>query len=252
MIEAIATFDLSTSQWLILALSGILVGMSKAGIAGIYYVVILAMAYIFGGKASTGVLLPMLIMADIFAVIYYNRSAVWKYVLRLFPWALGGVWLGTYVGNQISDETFKTIMGFIVLMGLGFMVWKEFRNQEEAVKDYAGIAAAVGLIAGFSTMVGNAAGAILAVYLLAKKLPKNGFIGTNAWFFMLINVSKVPFHIFSWETINLNSFLLNLTLLPAIAIGIWLGIRLVKLIPELAYRYFIIVITAISALILIF
>ena len=251
MIEALSTFELDTGKWLLLAGSGVLVGMSKAGIAGIYYAVILAMAYIFGGKASTGILLPMLIMADIFAVIYYHRSAEWKYVIRLFPWALAGVWLGTYIGNQISDETFKTIMGVIVLIGLAFMIWKEIRN-EQTVRNYPGIAVAVGLIAGFSTMVGNAAGAIVAVYLLAKKLPKNGFIGTNAWFFMLINVSKVPFHIFSWETITLNTFLLNICLLPAIAIGIWVGIRLVKLIPELAYRYFIILITAISAFILIF
>ena len=251
MIEALSTFELDTSKWIILAVSGVIVGLSKAGIAGIYYVVILAMAYLFGGKASTGILLPMLIMADIFAVIYYNRSAEWKYVIRLFPWALAGVWLGTYVGNHISDETFKVTMGIIVLIGLFFMIWKETKKQQE-IKDYPGIAVAVGIIAGFSTMVGNAAGAIVAVYLLAKRLPKNGFIGTNAWFFMLVNVSKVPFHVFSWETITSKTLLLNICTLPAIAIGIWLGIRLVKLIPELAYRYFIIVITAISALLLIF
>jgi len=84
------------------------------------------------------------------------------------------------------------------------------------------------------------------------RLPKNEFIGTGAWFFIAVNVFKVPFHIWSWETITLNSFLLDLTLLPFIGIGALLGIRLVKLIPNKNYRWFVIGMTALAVVFMVF
>ena len=101
-------------------------------------------------------------------------------------------------------------------------------------------------------MIGNAAGPIMAVYLLAMRMPKNSFIGTGAWFFLIINLLKFPFHIFVWETITWSSFKLDLLAIPAIAIGIVIGIRIVNLIPEREFRYFIIVTTFLAADLLFF
>ena len=108
----------------------------------------------------------------------------------------------------------------------------------------------LGLLGGFATMIGNAAGPVMALYLLSMRLPKNQFIGTAAWFFFIINVSKVPFHIYFWETIDLHSFTFDLLMLPAIAAGAVLGIWLVKFFPEKIYRYFIIASTLAAALLL--
>ncbi len=96
-------------------------------------------------------------------------------------------------------------------------------------------------------MVGNLAGSIMALYLLSMRLPKNEYIGTAAWFFLVINLFKVPFHVFSWQSIDLNSFLLNLLGLPFIALGAYMGIVIVKRISDTHYRYFIIAMTAIAA-----
>ena len=99
-------------------------------------------------------------------------------------------------------------------------------------------------------MIGNAAGPVMSLYLLSMRLPKNNYIGTGAWFFCIINLSKVPFHVFSWETINLHSFILDGMMIPAIAAGAFLGIYLVRLFPEKVYRVFIILTTVLSAFLL--
>ncbi len=230
--------------------SALLIGMSKTGISGAGMAMIPIMAAIFGGKLSTGIVLPMLSMADIFAVSYYHRHANWSYILRLIPTTVVGIVVGIYVGDIISDQVFKDIMGGIVILSVGILVWRDIRKD---VRVPAGMTFPIvmGLAGGFATMVGNAAGAIMALYLLSMRLPKNEYIGTGAWFFLIINLFKIPFHVFIWETISLQTFTLDLLLLPAIAVGAFLGILVVRFIPEKAYRIFLLVTTAITALVLI-
>ncbi|HLN74372.1 MAG TPA: TSUP family transporter, partial [Prolixibacteraceae bacterium] len=108
----------------------------------------------------------------------------------------------------------------------------------------------MGILGGFATMIGNVAGPVFAIYLLAMHLPKNSFIGTGAWFFMIINFTKFPLQLFVWHNITSHTLLLDLVTLPAIAFGAFLGIKLVKIIPEHTYRGAVIVITAISAFLL--
>jgi uncharacterized membrane protein YfcA len=230
--------------------SALLIGMSKTGISGAGMAMIPIMAAIFGGKLSTGIVLPMLSMADIFAVSYYHRHANWSYILRLIPTTVVGILVGIYVGDIISDQVFKDIMGVIVILSVGILVWRDLR-KDVRVPGGMTFPIVMGLAGGFSTMVGNAAGAIMALYLLSMRLPKNEYIGTGAWFFLIINLFKIPFHIFIWETINLQTFTLDLLLLPAIAAGAFLGILVVRFIPEKAYRIFLLVTTAITALVLI-
>jgi hypothetical protein len=107
-----------------------------------------------------------------------------------------------------------------------------------------------GFLAGFSTMIGNLAGPISNIYFLAMRLPKNEFIGTAAWLFFIINVFKLPFHFFVWKTVTKESLALNLILVPAVVIGFFLGARLVKLISNVNYRRFIIIVTALGGIIM--
>ena len=99
-------------------------------------------------------------------------------------------------------------------------------------------------------MIGNAAGPVMALYLLSMRLPKNSYIGTGAWFFFIVNVSKVPLHIWSWHTISLSTFTLDVLMIPAIAAGAFLGIWLVRLLPEKVFRIIIIATTLLSAFLL--
>ncbi|MEL6849805.1 MAG: sulfite exporter TauE/SafE family protein, partial [Bacteroidota bacterium] len=221
------------------------------GVAGIYSLVVIMLAWIFGGKSSTGILLPILLMADVFGVTFYRRTVQWHYIFRLLPWALVGIGLGTWLGESISDALFKSIMGVVILFGIGVMLWMEIRGDKE-VPNFPGLPMLVGLIGGFSTMVGNAAGAVIAVYFLAMRLPKNDYIGTIAVFFLTVNLSKLPSHIWIWETISWRTLSLDLALLPGIAAGAFLGYWIVKKISEKWYRRFVIGVTILSALFLIF
>jgi len=101
-------FDLSLTQWLVLIGCSLLIGMAKAGIQGTGLMMVPIMAYVFGGRPSTGLVLPMLIFADIFAVRYYHRHAQWGHIVRLIPWAAAGVLVGVFVGARVSEAAFKT------------------------------------------------------------------------------------------------------------------------------------------------
>jgi len=225
--------------------------MAKTGISGAGMAVVPIMAAIFGGKLSTGIVLPLLSMADIFAVSYYHRHANWAYIIKLLPWTVIGILVGIYIGDVISDKIFTDMMGIIVIGSVGILVWRDIK-KDMRIPGGLVFPALMGLAGGFTTMVGNAAGAIMALYLLSMHLPKNEYIGTGAWFFLIINLFKIPFHIFIWGTINVETFQLNLTLFPAIAVGAFMGIFIVKMIPEKAYRVFLLATTAITALVLIF
>ncbi len=241
---------LSPAEWGLIIFCAFMVGTSKAGISGAGTVVIPILANIFGGQSSTGFLLPILVIADIFAVRYYNRHAQWKYLIRLMPWTLVGIGIGVWVGDIVSDEVFKEMIAIIIFVCLALMVWRDSRKQKLALPEGWWFAAIVGLAGGFATMIGNAAGPIMAVYLLSMHLPKNHYIGTAAWFFLIINILKLPLHILIWHTITVESLMVNVAMTPAIVGGTFMGIILVKKFPERAFRIFILVTTALSSLLL--
>ncbi len=252
MQDFVQSFDLSVTNWTWLVICALFVGMSKTGVSGLGMLIVPILATIFGGKVSSGLLLPMLCMGDIFAVWYYNRHAAWEYVLKLLPATILGVLFGVFVGNQINDTQFKAIIGGMIFLGLVIMIWQETRKVKTAIPNNWAFSSTAGLLGGFSTMIGNAAGPIMAIYLLSTRLPKNAFIGTGAWFFLIVNLFKIPFHVFIWDTITWHSFSLNVLVFPAIMIGAFLGIRIVKIIPEKPYRIFVIGSTILASLRLFF
>jgi uncharacterized membrane protein YfcA len=242
--------DFSIIQWILLAVSAMFIGMSKVGVPGISMIVVPTLAIIFGGKASTGILLPILMMADVFGVAFYHRHAQWRYFWKLLPWALIGIGIALWVGKVVNDELFKNLIAILVFGSIGLMLWKDRRKGTDFFPDTWWFAASMGVLGGFATMIGNVAGPIFAIYLLAMHLPKNSFIGTGAWFFLVVNFLKFPLHIFVWETINWSTLTLDLMLLPAIAVGAFIGIVLVKKISDKTYRTAVIVVTALSAFLL--
>lgn len=242
--------DLNLIQWLLMAVCAMLIGMSKVGVPGVSMIVVPVLAIIFGGKQSTGVLLPILMIADLFGVLYYRRHAQWTYLWKIIPWAFVGIGLALWVGEVVNDEQFKNIIAILVFLCIGLMLWRDRKKGQQFFPDQWWFAAAMGVLGGFATMIGNVAGPIFAIYLLAMHLPKNSFIGTSAWFFLIVNYSKFPLHIFIWKTISWSSLSLDLITIPAIALGAFLGIQLVKILPEKVYRSAVIVITALSAFLL--
>lgn len=241
-------FQLSTSQWIWIIVAAVLVGFSKTGISAVMMPVIPIVAMVFGGKESTGILLPMLIVGDIMALCYYKRHGEWNDIKKLLPWTLVGLILGIIVGNYVNDNQFKAFIAISIFICLAILIYTEKKGDNLKVPKGKWFYAITGIAAGFTSMIGNAAGPLFSVYLLAKGFKKENFLGTTAWFFFIINLSKVPLQVFFWSNISFKMVILTFILIPAIVIGAILGAKVVKKLNEKAFRYIIIVMTAVSAI----
>ena len=227
--------------------AALLLGIAKSGIKGLAVLIVTGLALVYGAKESTGILMPLLICGDILAVIYYKRHVKWIYLSKLLPWMVLGVLVGVVLGKDLPEDLFKSGMAFIILISVVMMYYWE-RKKDKKVPNHRIFGALMGIMAGFTTMVGNLAGAFSNIYFLAIKLPKNEFIGTAAWLFFIINLFKVPFHIWSWGTMNQGSFQISLSLIPAVIAGFGLGVFLVKKINNDKYRKLILLLTGLGGL----
>lgn len=243
-------FSMSYSDIGLLMLVGFLVGAAKGGLKGVGTAAVPIFALIFGAKESTGILLPILIIADTGAVLYYYKKAQWSKLLKLLPSAIIGILLATWVGSYISAQTFKYLMGGLILFCLLLLLlWEKMGDKLMDVSSpILGYSTGVGL--GFTTMIGNAAGPLMNIYMLLLQMPKTAFIATTAVFFYIVNLIKVPFHIFVWNTITLKTVQLGLLTLPAVALGLFFGVYIVKMMSERIFKWLVIIATALSALLL--
>ncbi|MCW3807162.1 sulfite exporter TauE/SafE family protein [Plebeiibacterium marinum] len=238
--------------WGITVFCAFVAGLSKSGLKGFAMINIPILAIFYGGMASTGILLPFLIFGDIFAVIYYRRSAEWKYIKKLFPWAMMGLILAVFVGKYVNDDQFRNAIAIAILVCLSLIIYRDVFGGKINITDKKWFSTSLGISGGFATMIGNAAGPIFNLYLMSMRLPKEAFIGTGAFFYLILNLIKVPIHVFYWESITWQTFQLNLICLPILIIGAFIGKRIVKLIPEKAYRYFVLSVITLSAILLFF
>lgn len=209
------------------------------------------MAIVFGGKASTGIVLPLLCVADIMAVIYYNRHAEWKHFWKLVPWMIIGVFIGVWIGKDLDEVIFRRAMAVIILLIIAIMLFLEFRKSTTMPSNKL-FAAGMGLISGVTTMLGNLSSAFSNVYFMAMRVPKNNFIATSSWVFLFINYFKLPFQILYWNNINTSTLLTDLVLLPFMVIGFWAGVKLVSRIKDERYRKLVFFLTITGALVIFF
>ncbi|KNZ41024.1 sulfite exporter TauE/SafE family protein [Acetobacterium bakii] len=244
--------DLELVQWIWIVFAALLIGVSKTGISGLLTLVIPILAAVFGGKASTGIILPMLIVGDIFALLYYKRNAKKEDILKLLPWTFLGLILGLVIGGYINDEQFKSLIAISVLLCLFLLIYFEKKADQIKIPDKTWLYALVGILAGFTSMIGNAAGPIFSVYLLAKGVKKENFLGITAWFFFIVNITKLPMQVFVWKNITVQTFALTGLMIPFIGIGAVLGAFIIKRINERLFRYLIIGMTAIISIKLFF
>mgnify|MGYP002520626555 CR=1 FL=1 len=251
--EALTEFFNSPAQMAAMFVCALFIGMSKTGVQGITMISVPVMALTFGAKESTGVILPMLCFADILAVLYYRHSVQWRYVFALLPAAVVGLFAALPADRVVPREFFGHLMGFCILVGLVAMVWSEIKKPDsDAVSHKWWYAAFFGVLGGFTTMIGNAAGGVMAVYLLSMRMKKLAFVGTNAWFFLVINYTKIPLQVFAWNNISAQTLLLDAVSIPFIVAGAVFGVWFVKKLPERAYRIFVIVSTFLSTLLMFF
>ncbi len=245
--------DVSVWQWVVLAAGSFLVGVSKTGIAGLGMLTVAIFAALLPARASTGVLLPLLICGDFVAVAAYRRHAVWSHLIRLCPWVAAGVVSGyAAMGRLQGDRGFQNLIGWILLAMSAVHVWRQYRlsradSATDGLPHSRWFAAVMGVLAGFTTMVANAAGPVMILYLLAMQLPKMEFLGTGAWFFLGVNLFKVPF---SWQLglITPASLAIDLKLAAAVVVGALAGRALVRHINQRLFEALALALSALAAL----
>lgn len=240
--------DLSMVDYSVVALCAFLVGLTKCGVPGLFIIVVPLMAGVLPPKSSVGVLLGILILADIIAASYYRHQASWHHIFRLLPMSLAGIVVGYFALRAVDDAQLKPIIGIIILVLLGLNFWRTATGGEERpVPTQWWFAAGAGFLAGIMTMMANAAAAITIIYFLSMKLPKLRFIGTGAWYFLIINWIKVPFSA-SLDLMTLESIKLDLMMLPFIILGAVMGIFILKRIPQKAFNLSIQILAALAAI----
>jgi uncharacterized membrane protein YfcA len=244
-------------QWILGALGAFLVGVSKTGIAGLGILNVAIFSAILPARESVGVVLVILISADIVAVTTYRNDANWHHLWRLFPWAGFGVLIGAATMGRINDLTVKRLIGGILVILVLLHLWRRNRNRNRenpAIKsgtDRSRLAILAGICAGFTTMVANAAGPIMILYLLAMRLPKMEFIGTSAWFFLVLNLFKVPFS-YSLGLINPASLSIDLPLAPFAMMGAVSGRAIIKHIDQSLFEKLALVLTLVAGVRMLF
>ncbi len=226
-------------------IAAFLLGISKAGLKGLSVLNVSLMAMSFGAFPSTGIIMPLLVAGDIFAVSYYNRHTRWNHLLRFMPLMLLGIGLGTWLGKQVTPRGFHYVFAGIVILSLILLIVRDRRVGQRKLP--LSFTISMGILAGITTMLGNLAGSFSNLYFLGLRLPKNEFIGTAAWLFLITNLVKLPLHIWIWKTIDADTLLIDLKMVPFLFLGLLAGIGVVRFVPEKPYRIFIIAVTAIGA-----
>ncbi len=230
-------------QWICAVLGALMVGISKAGITGLSILSVALFTHVFpSSKQASGLVLPLLIFGDIVAVLSYRTHTQWRYLWKLMPWTAAGVVLGYFVLGTISDGTARIIIGAIIVSLCALGYWRRYRGGQsrEAAETWHWS----------PTLVANAAGPLMSIYLVAMRLPKMQFVGTASVFFMVLNLFKAPFMV-KLGLITPQSFEFNLALAPAVFLGALAGRWLLIRINQRLFENLVLGLSAVAGILLI-
>lgn len=240
--------ELTTSDIYWLAVGALGIGFSKAGFPGVSMLHVVLYALVFGSLESTGVLLPMLVIGDICAIQFFGQKADWGHVRRLLPPTLVGILFGWMLMGILDEGIFKFVVATIILALACVQVWRLWKpGAFDNFPHTTWFALLLGLLAGLTTMLANAAGPVVALYLLAVNLPKWELIGTSAWLFFVLNVLKLPLS-YQLDLINAETLRIDLMLAPAIPIGMLAGRWLVHRVSQKLFNTILLAFTVIMAI----
>jgi uncharacterized protein len=246
--EVIDASGLTITQWVMLLIGAMGIGVSKSGFPGVSMLHVVLYAFVFGPKASTGILLPLLIVGDLCAIQLFGSKANWSQIRRLLPPTLIGIVIGFGLMGRLNDDWFRIITGVIIL---GLSAVQGLRMVRPSTLDnvphHPGFAITLGLLAGITTMMANAAGPVIALYLLAVALPKWELIGTSAWLFLVLNVIKIPFS-YQLDLIYWQSLTIGVCVVIMIPMGILAGRWLVRRVSQKWFNGILLGMTVVMAI----
>ncbi|HVU16086.1 MAG TPA: sulfite exporter TauE/SafE family protein [Candidatus Didemnitutus sp.] len=237
---------LDAFHWSLLFVGAALVGVSKTGLPGIGGLFVALFSLTLGARTATGVVLPMLLVGDVLAILVYRQHLAWRNTWRLLPWTAAGVVAGWLAFGQLDARWSARLIGTILLGMAVISLVRKLRRSPAVESTPAWLSAATGIIAGFCTLVANAAGPVMNLYLLSKRLPKLEFMGTTAAFFLMLNWFKVPF-VVQLGLVTPSSLWLNVCLVPAVIVGAVGGRWLVGRLNQAVFEWSTLILTAVAA-----
>lgn len=240
--------------WVLAAVAAWFIGVAKGGIGGVAMLSMVIFASILPAKLSVGVVLPLLIAGDLLAVAFFRQHAHLAHVWKLLPASLVGVGIGWWLLRAIPDAGFAPVIGGVILALIGVQLWRNrpgVAGADELARAPLWFSVSMGILAGITTMLANAAGAVMAIYLLSMRLEKQEFVGTAAVFFFFINLLKTPFSA-ELGILNPQTLLLNALLAPAVWAGFFCGRWVLKRMSQKVFEAWMLGATALAAVALIF
>ncbi len=237
---------------LLFVVAALVVGYSKTAFGGLAVVSVVIFASELPAKQSTGALLVVLLVGDLVAVWHYRRDGDWALIRELLPLVVPGLALGAAFLAVVDDAVLKRSIGVLLLVLCGLQLYLRARPAPapEATRPRRGPALAAGLGAGFATMTANAAGAVMTLFLVARGVDKRRFVGTSAWFFLGVNLTKVPFSL-GLGLIHPDDLRRAVLLAPAVVAGGWLGLHTIRRISQARFEQVVLLASALSALVLV-
>ena len=240
--------DFTMLQIAVLAIGAVIIGINKTAIPALGALVVVMFTQFFDPAMASAAVLPLLCVGDLLAVAWYRRQANWKFVLNLLPWALVGLVLGMIVVRGITNVNILGIAIAVIILGVQALSLTKGRMQEriDQWRGSVGMAAVFGILAGFTTQVANAAGPVMAIYLVLMKFSKEEYIGSAAWYFLILNWIKLP--VFALEgRVTWESVKLDLCMLPFIILGGFLGIVLLRKLPQKVFKAIIQILVVVAS-----
>ncbi len=234
------------SAFVYAAAAAVLVGFSKAGMPGaaIPAVAFMAEAFRDDTRLSVGAMLPILLLGDLFALAFYRRHANWKRLWELVPYIVAGMVPAYVVLQYIPGDTLRRLLGIIVLSMLSLHVLRQ-RLGWANLPHHRAFTAVTGLLAGFGTTVGNAAGPVMGIYLVSQRLAKHEFLGTSAWLFFLVNASKIPGFV-TLGMITPDTLRLDAWIAPWVLVGVVAGVWVARRMPQIVFDTLVLVLAGVA------
>lgn len=245
-------FDVTWIAIALASLGAFSLGVSKTGFPGLAIVNVLIIAEIFGAKNSVGIILPLLVVCDFIVLPLFWKHATWKQIWPLVPVTFVSIVGAAFLLKEFDEMTARRVIGAIILLMFALQLVREFKKEFlEHLPDSRFFRWISCVMIGVSTTLANAAGPVYSIYALVHKMPKMTFLGIGARFFLLVNLFKIPF-LRQQDLINAESLRLNLLLLPALLIGIFLGRKLIGLVPQRAFEVLLYAFSAIAGVRMLF
>jgi uncharacterized protein len=244
----VVSMEIHFSTYALGLIAALCIGLSKAGFSGVSLVSVILLAEIYGAKASVGLALPLLIAADLMAYPAFRQHGSWRAVWKLIVPSLVGLALGYWLLAQIDNGTSRRLIGGCVLSMVVLQLFRKWRPERMLrLAESRGFGMAAGVLGGFATMLANAAGPVIQLYLMARKISKMELIGIGARFFLLINLIKVPLN-HHLNLIHWQSLLENIRLLPGVVVGIFAGKWLIQRVPQAAFEWMVVAFSTLAGL----